>query len=51
MTELVRRTFALPVVRVDLLGAGVAVVLFALLLLNDRLDPLVVVLLQLFLAF
>lgn len=51
MSELVRRALSVPAVRADGALTVSSIALFAWLLLTDHLDPLLIVVLQLFLAF
>ena len=51
MLETIRRSVALPRVRVDYVIAAVTPLAFGWLLLNDHIHPLAVYLLQLYLAF
>jgi hypothetical protein len=51
MMETIRRSVALPRLRVDYLATATTTLAFAWLLINDHIHPLAVYLLQLYLAF
>ena len=51
MLETIRRTVALPKLRVDYVATAVTTLAFGWLLINDHVHPVAVYLLQLYLAF
>jgi hypothetical protein len=51
MLETIRRTVALPKLRVDYVASAATTLAFGWLLINDHIHPVAVYLLQLYLAF